>query len=52
MVYGFIETRAVSLGNPYSIVFLWIALDASRRVAGHQLAAPQPPEVYRSEGSP
>jgi O-antigen ligase len=52
IVYGFVETRAVNFGNPYSIVFLWIALDASRRVAGHQLVAPRSPAVYRSEGSP
>jgi exopolysaccharide production protein ExoQ len=62
IVYGFVESRAVSFGNPYSIVFLWIALDASRRVAsGTQDSllrvrlntgdAPRPPTVSRSEGS-
>lgn len=31
LVYGLVETRAVGFGNPYSILFLWIALEASRR---------------------
>lgn len=63
IVYGLVETRAVNFGNPYSIVFLWIALDAGRRlapVAADSLLrgrlntgdAPRPPTVSRSEGSP
>jgi hypothetical protein len=31
LFYGLVESRGFGFGNPYSIVFLWIAFDASRR---------------------
>lgn len=57
LVYGLFETRAVGFGNPYSILFLWIAFAAARRPAADPIRVPrsnpmQPTPVSRPEGSP
>jgi len=36
LFYGLVEYRSVGFGNPYSILFLWLAFDSTRRSAGPQ----------------
>ncbi|HWI80668.1 O-antigen ligase family protein [Ramlibacter sp.] len=57
LVYGLVETRAVGFGNPYSILFLWIALYAPRLPLAEPFRIPrshasQPGPISRPEGSP
>lgn len=57
LIYGLVETRAVGFGNPYSILFLWVAFDAARRPAAEPVRVPrsrslQPTPASRPEGSP
>ena len=44
LVYGLVESRAVGFGNPYSILFLWVALDATRRALVPPHARPRRPD--------
>jgi O-antigen ligase len=39
LAYGVVESRALAFGNPYSILFLWIAYDVGKRhLAAHPRA--------------
>ncbi|WP_332816231.1 O-antigen ligase family protein [Ramlibacter sp.] len=55
LVYGLVESRAVGFGNPYSILFLWIAFDAARRPLAEFAPATDPhassPLPLRSPGT-
>lgn len=57
LIYGLVETRAVGFGNPYSILFLWVAFDAARRPAAAPVRVArsqplQPTPASRPEGFP